>query len=292
MSPMHDGEFKIDEKLVRVLLEQQCPQWGHLPLQHMTTSGTDHALFRLGQEYVVRLPRLEGANEKLSKEWEWLPRLSRFLKVPISEPVFKGNFTDTYPSLWSIIKWNEGHVPQFEQQDEYELLARDLALFINELHEIKLTNGPLSRRGVALKELDDETRKAIIQLKEDIDIPSIISLWDQLSTIVYWKKDPVWIHGDLLPGNILTQNNRLSAVIDFSDVGMGDPACDFIIAWSLLNPRSRSIFKDCLKDIDEETWQRGRGWALFIALIILPYYKDTNPTLTAVAKRILKNVTL
>lgn len=289
---MHDGEFEIDESLVRVLLKQQCPQWASLPLQRLITSGTDHALFRLGNEYVVRLPRLEGANEKLNKEWEWIPRLSEFLKIPISKPVFKGTPAHSYPSLWYIARWNEGHVPQFEQENEYEFLAKDLALFINELHEVKLTNGPLSRRGVPLKKLDDETRNAILQLKDDIDTLSVATLWNQLSIIPYWKKDPVWIHGDLLPGNILVQNNRLSAVIDFSDVGMGDPACDFIIAWSLLNPRSRSIFKHHLKNVDEDTWQRGRGWALSIALIILPYYRDTNPTLAAVARQILKNINM
>ena len=191
-----------------------------------------------------------------------------------------------------MTKWNEGYNPDFEKENEYEQLAKDLADFLKELHGIKLANGPASRRGIPLKtkELDEETRKGISQLEGEIDIPSVTYLWNKLSNIPYWDKEPVWVHGDFLPGNILVQDNRLSAVIDFADVGIGDPSCDLVIAWSLLNRHSRQIFRENLEQIDDDTWERGRGWALSIALIMLPYYKKTNLVLARLARRMIENV--
>ncbi len=291
---MHENEFEINGDLVYALLESQCPKWADLPLKRIVSSGTDNALFRLGNEYVVRLPRVEwqpgSIDKSINKEYEWLPKLARFLKIPISEPIFKGKPNHSYPWSWLVTKWNEGHHADFEKEMEYEWLAKDLADFLNQLHAIKIPNGPGSRRGVPLKEVDLETRKAISQLNEEIDIASVTLLWDQLLNTSYWDKESVWVHGDFLPGNILIQENHLSAVIDFSDVGMGDPACDLIVAWSLFKPNSRRTFRENLANIDENAWQRGRGWALSIALIMLPYYKNTNPVLTLLARRMIENV--
>jgi aminoglycoside phosphotransferase (APT) family kinase protein len=290
MTKMHENEFNIDENLVRSLLKSQCPEWAHLPLKTIPSSGTDNALFRLGNDYVVRLPRLDGANNNINKEYKWLPILAALLKIPISEPIFKGNSDKNYPSLWLITKWNEGHNPEFEQENEYGILAKDLADFLNKLHSVGLPNGPHSRRGVPLKELNEETTQAITQLEGEIDIQVVTCLWQDIMNIPYWNKAPVWIHGDFLPGNILVQYNQLSAVLDWSDVGIGDPGCDLVIAWGLLNANSREIFKNNLQNIDDHTWERGRGWALSIALIMLPYYKYTNPILASLARRLIANV--
>ncbi len=287
---MHENELEIDECLVHTLLKSQCPHWSHLPLKAIISNGTVHALFRLGSQYIVRLPRIDGATESLDKEYEWLPKISQILKMPISEPLFKGNSDKSYPWSWTVHKWHEGHNPNFEKENEYKKLAKDLAYFLNELHEINLANGPYSRRGVPLKKLDVGTRKAIEDLEGEIDIQSVASLWNQLSNTPTWNRDPVWVHGDLLSGNIIVQNNRLSAVIDFSDVGIGDPACDLIIAWSLLNAPSRRYFRENLENIDDNTWERGKGWALSIALIMLPYYKHSNPVLASLARRMIENV--
>ena len=290
MSKMHADEFEIDEQLVRSLIKTQCPQWSELSLQKIASSGTDNALFRLGQDLVVRLPRLIGADSNVNKEYLWLPQLASFLNIPISVPLFKGHATDFYPSTWMISQWNSGSNPIFEVENEYGELAKDLAQFLNQFHQIPLTHGPKSRRGLALSVVDDEMRMSIAQLDEECDTKRITKIWDSALLISGWHKKAVWVHGDFLPGNILIQNNRLSAVLDFSDVGMGDPACDCVIAWALLNNKSRSIFKNHLKDIDENTWIRGRAWALSIAVIMLPYYKHTNPVLVALASRVIDQV--
>jgi aminoglycoside phosphotransferase (APT) family kinase protein len=297
MTKMHDNEQEVNTALVQSLLKEQCPQWADLELNPILSSGTDNALFRLGNEYVVRIPRIEwspgSVSSGINKEYLWVPQLAQHLKIPISEPVFKGTPNKAYPWPWSITKWNDGHNPEFEKENEYDKLAVDLAHFLNELHSIKLPEaGPFSRRGVPLKKLDGETKKALKTLADDIDTKLLVLLWEKLSNIPCWDKSPVWMHGDLLPGNVLIQNNRLSAVIDFADVGLGDPACDLIIAWSLLNAGSRAIFRKHLVNIDEHTWQRGKGWALSIALIILPYYKNTNPVLACVARRTIEQLSV
>lgn len=289
---MHENEFTIDECLVRTLLKDQCPEWVDLPLNPIKSSGTDHALFRLGNEYVVRLPRLDGANENINKEYQWVPKLAKLVATPLSTPLFMGKPNEHYPSVWIITQWLDGYNPTFEQENEYQQLAKDLAYFLNDLHKVKLDQGPYSRRGVPLCQLNEETQNAIDKLEEDIDIQAINALWKKLSNTPSFDQNPVWVHGDFLPGNILVQNNRLKAVIDFSDVGIGDPACDLVIAWSLLKPYSRKIFREHLDNIDDNTWERARGWALSISLIMLPYYKHSNPTLARLARQMIENVSL
>lgn len=292
MVKMHEHELLIDETIVKRLIHCQCPQWKHLPIQRIISSGTDNALFRLGSDYIMRLPRLDGGTPNINKECEWLPKLAPMLNTPISVPVYKGQPDDNYPYFWTVARWHDGAVPDFESNDEYEPLAKDIAHFINELHAIQVPEGPSSRRGVHLNTpaLDAETRQAISQLHGEINVEKVTALWNELSQLPYWDKEQVWIHGDLLPGNILILQGRLSAVIDFSDVGLGDPASDLIPAWCLFNTRSRVIFKQHLKSVDENTWQRGRGRALSIALIILPYYKNTNPILANIARTMIDQI--
>lgn len=221
---MHHNELIINNSTVKALIKTQCPQWKNLPLELVSSSGTEHTLFRMGNDYIIRLPRVEwtsgNVNKNVEKEFKWIPQISNFLKIPISKPVFKGHSDQNYPWSWTIIKWNDGQTPNFEKENEYTLLAQDVAYFLNDLHKIKLS-GPVSRRGIQLKELDTETTKAISKLNGEIDTKYVTNLWNKLSNTPVWSNSPTWLHGDLLPGNILVKNNRLSAVIDFSDVGVG-----------------------------------------------------------------------
>lgn len=288
---MHANELEINDDLVCSLIKIQCPDRLGLPLKRVKSSGTDNALFRLGQNWIVRLPRLVGSDANINKEYLWVPQLAPFLNISISVPVFKGDSTDFYPSSWMISQWHNGSNPEFEIENEYHDLAKDLANFLNQFHNIPLSNGPASRRGLPLNVVDDEMRMSISQLNhKEVDTKRITEIWEQSLSIPYWNKEAVWIHGDFLPGNILIQNNRLSAVLDFSDVGVGDPACDCVIAWALMNSESRKIFKNHLENTDENTWLRGRAWALSIAVIMLPYYMHTNPVLVALARHVITHI--
>ncbi len=284
---MHENEFHIDEALVHQLISKQFPQWAHLPLKPVPSTGTDNALYRLGSDMLVRLPRIDWAIEDIDKEFEWLPKIAPFLPVPISTPIAKGTPTQDYRCPWSVYSWLEGSNPI--ASDLSESFIHDLIGFIQALHRINLPHGPISNRGVPLKGRDVETRKAIQELEGMIDTPSVVRLWEKALKVPQWSKPPVWIHGDLSSGNVLIKNSRLSGVIDFGNLGVGDPACDLMIAWNLLPSNMRQIFLTGL-GIDVATWERGRGWALSVALIQLPYYKDTNPTLADNARHVIQEI--
>jgi aminoglycoside phosphotransferase (APT) family kinase protein len=289
MAKMHENEFHIDEALVQRLLAKQFPDWANLPLKSVPSAGTDNALYRLGNEMVVRLPRIEWAVDAIEKECEWLPKLAPFLPVSIPTPLGKGVPSKDYPWPWSVYRWLEGNNPIVGQISDPELLTKDLVTFIQALHKINLPNGPISNRGVPLERQDVETRKALKQLEGMVDVPAITAIWETALQAPQWSKPPVWVHGDLSPGNLLIQHGRLSAVIDFGILGIGDPACDLIIAWNLLPAHVRNTFRSAV-GLDEATWERGRGWALSNALIALPYYKDTNPVLANNARHVIQEV--
>ncbi len=289
MSKMHVDEFEIDVSLVRRLLAKQFPSWANLSIKRVTSAGTDNALYRLGNEMVVRLPRIGWAVDAIEKECEWLPKLAPFLPVSIPAPLGKGVPSEDYPYPWSVYKWLEGSNPIVGQIPDPVLLTNDLVAFIQALHKINLPNGPISNRGVPLEKQDIETRKALKQLEGMIDVQTVTAIWETVLQATTWSKPPVWVHGDLSPGNLLMQHGRLNAIIDFGILGIGDPACDLIIAWNLLPDHVRNTFRTALA-VDDATWERGRGWALSNALIALPYYKDTNPVLANNARHVIQEV--
>lgn len=291
MTKMHADEFHIDESLVHRLLSRQFPHWAHLSLKPVPSAGTDNALYRLGNEMVVRLPRIQWAIDAVEKECEWLPKLAPFLPLSIPTPLGKGTPTEDYPWPWSVYRWLEGNNPIIGHIPDPVLLTNDLVKFIQALHKINLPNGPISNRGAPLEKQDLETRKALKLLEGMMDVSTVTAIWEKALQTPKWSKPPVWVHGDLSPGNLLLQNGKLSAVIDFGIVGIGDPACDLIIAWNLLPTNMRNIFRKGLA-VDDATWERGRGWALSNALIALPYYKDTNPVLANNARHVIKELLL
>lgn len=289
MSKMHANEFDISLSLVQKLVRRQFPEWAHLPLKSVSSAGTDNALYRLGDDLVVRLPRIDWAVSGAEVEYTWLPKLAPFLPTPVPIPLGRGIPTEDYPWPWAIYHWIEGQNPLVGHIPNLDLLIDDLVAFIQALHKVDLPNGPLSSRGVPLENKDDKTRKALKELEGVIDVQAVTSLWEVALKSPKWIKPPVWIHSDLSPGNLLMRNDRLCAVIDFGMLGIGDPACDLIIAWNLLPAHKRDLFFRKM-GVDEAFVARGRGWALSIALIALPYYKDTNPVLAANARHVIKEI--
>jgi aminoglycoside phosphotransferase (APT) family kinase protein len=290
MAKMHADEFEIDIALVQQLVSSQFPHWADLTLKPVPSAGTDNALYRLGNDMVVRLPRIDWAVGDVDKECKWLPKIAPFLPISIPAPLGQGIPTEDYPWPWSVYTWLEGSNPIVGHIPDPAFLTKDLVAFIQALQKIDLPNGPISNRGVPLKQRQDiETRKALKQLDGMIDVQAATVIWEAALKVPKWSKSSVWVHGDLSPGNLLIQNGRLSAVIDFGNLGVGDPACDLIIAWNLLPADMRHAFRTGL-GVDDATWERGRGWALSIALIALPYYKDTNPVLANNARYVIQEI--
>jgi aminoglycoside phosphotransferase (APT) family kinase protein len=291
---MHADEVDVDVSLVGRLLAVQFPQWADLPIEPVHSAGTDNAIYRLGSEMAVRLPRIEGATGQVDKEQQWLPRLAPHLPLAIPVPLAKGRPGEGYPWQWSVYQWLEGETATNEGLADLGQAARDLAHFVAALHGIDPTSGPApgahnSFRGVPLSTRDAETRAAIAELSGMLDTGAVTAAWETALQTPAWHGPPVWIHGDLAPLNLLVQRGRLSAVIDFGCLGVGDPACDLIVAWNLLSAQTRDVFRAALS-VDDATWARGRGWALSVGLIALPYYQSSNPVLADIARRTIAEV--
>lgn len=292
---MHDNEFNIDETLVTNLLKQQYPELAELPLAKIKHYGTDNAILRVGDKYAIRLPRVEYAAEQIEKEIVWLPKFISHLALTIPSPIHIGKPSNDFPHSWYLYHWIEGEDAYNTPPQNLNQFASDLAGFIKALWKVDIAGAPLARRGLPLKEhgRDEWVYQSISELKrymDDSTLQHCTDIWEETSSTPLWHKPPVWLHADLLPSNLLLLNDKLHAVIDFGLMGIGDPACDLIPAWCLFDRESRMIFKESL-NVDENTWIRGKGWALSIALIIMPYYKDTNPVLMSVARRIIGEIT-
>jgi aminoglycoside phosphotransferase (APT) family kinase protein len=289
MTAMHEGELHTDAALVRRLLAGQFPQWAELPIERVASAGTSNALYRLGEDLVVRLPRIHWAAGSGDKDFEWLPRLAPLLPVAVPVPLAKGTPAEGYPWDWGVYTWLEGENPRVGRIADPGALTRDVVQFLDALRSVGLADGPPTHRGASLEGQDEAARDSLVDLEGMIDVDAASAAWDEALEAPEWSGPPVWLHGDLLPGNLLVEGSRLAGVIDWSLLGVGDPACDLTMAWCLLPAEERGVVRAELA-VDDATWARGRGWALSIALIALPYYKDTNPVFADVARHLIREV--
>ncbi|MFC8131134.1 aminoglycoside phosphotransferase family protein [Streptomyces sp. NPDC057302] len=286
---MHADEADIDTPLVRRLLAAQFPGWADLAVEPVESNGTVNAIYRLGDDMAVRLPRIEGGVEDVRREMLLLPRLAPSLPLAVPAPLGEGEPGEGFPWPWYVYRWLEGANPVVGAVDEPGLFAADLAEFVLALQRIDTADAPAAYRSGPLASRDPETREAIAQLHGVIDTGAATAAWEAALRAPRWDGPPVWVHADLQPGNLLTADGRLSAVIDFGCMGHGEPAVDLITAWSLLAADARKSFRAAL-GVDDATWARGRGWALSIALIELPYYRTRNPTITRIARHVIGEV--
>jgi aminoglycoside phosphotransferase (APT) family kinase protein len=283
---MHVDEVATDASLVGRLVAGQFPQWADLAIERVRSAGTDNAIYRVGDDLAVRLPRIASATGQVEREHQWLPKLAPHLPLAIPSPLAMGAPAEGYPWRWSVYRWLEGENATADRLDLREA-ATDLAHFIAALQRIDATGGPLAgverSRGVPLAARDPETRAAITALRGVLDTDAATSEWEAALGAPAWPEPGVWLHGDLNEGNLLAQHGRLSAVIDFGTMAVGDPACDLMAAWTLFTAESRAVFRAALP-FDDAAWSRGRGWALSWALIVLPYYRNTNAALCRIAQ--------
>ena len=274
MARMHADELVIEEPLVRRLLVEQFPRWAQLPLRRIEPRGTVNAIFRLGSKLSVRLPRLEGPTTSESKELDWLPKLAPLLPVAVPVPVAQGSPGAGYPWFWEIHTWVEGETVPVDEIDAIEA-ARDLAALVRAMQGISPAGAPPGR-GVPLAERDGGIRYWLERFDGD---PAVTTEWERALAAPRWDGPPVWHHGDLDVRNWLVRDGRISGVIDWGAMGVGDPACDVMVAWKLHSHAARNAFREALPT-DDATWERARGWALSQAVAALAYYTpENNPAL-------------
>lgn len=286
----------IDVGLVRRLVDSQHPQWRDLPVSRVEVDGWDNRTFRLGTEMSVRLPSADGYAAQVDKEQRWLPVLAPRLPLPIPVPLARGLPGQGYPYQWSVYRWLEGDVVRPDRVADLDAFARRLAEFLLALQEIDATGGPEPGldnfyRGGSLLTYDAETRRSLAALAGRIPVVAAAAAVWESALAARWSGPPVWFHGDVAEGNLLLTDGALSAVLDFGCCGVGDPACDLAIAWTLLRGDSRETFRRTL-GVDDGTWARGRGWVLWKALITIAGDPGTNPDAAAAARRTLDEVLL
>jgi aminoglycoside phosphotransferase (APT) family kinase protein len=290
---MVQDDVHIDAALVTRLVTAQFPQWAGLPVTPAEPNGWDNRTFRLGDELSVRLPSADRYAAQVEKEHRWLPFLAPRLPLPVPVPLAMGVPGDGYPWRWSVYRWLDGAPASSARVDDLNELARSLAEFLTTLQQVDPTGGPPPGphnffRGGPPETYDAETRGAIAALHGRIPAATATAAWEA-ALAATWHGPPVWVHGDVAATNLLVKDGRLSAVIDFGSSGVGDPACDLTVAWTFLSGESREAFRAALP-ADAATWARGRGWALWKALITLAALVDTDPVEAARARRVVDDV--
>lgn len=290
---MHADEREVAPELVRRLLRAQFPQWAEQPLERVRSDGTDNAIHRLGDDMAVRLPRYPASAAQAEKEAAWLPRLAPHLSLDVPVPLGLGRPGEGYPWSWSVCRWLPGETVRLGLVDPHDA-ALALAAFLRSLQAVDPGDGPAPgdhnfERGVPLAARDGYVRDALARLAGEVDVRAAETEWETALAAPVWDRPPVWIHGDLHAGNMLANGGRLTGVVDFGGLGVGDPACDVMVAWTFLPPEARDAFGETL-DVDDATWARGRGWALSVGVIALPYYRETNRALAANARKWIEAV--
>jgi aminoglycoside phosphotransferase (APT) family kinase protein len=288
---------EIGSALARGLIARQFPEWAGLSLRRLEPAGSDHVIYRLGDELTVRLPRHEGAIGQAEKEARWLPRLAAHLPLAIPEPVAVGAPDLGYPWPWAVSRWLAGETATVEALGGSSEAAVALAGFLTALQRLVPADlvpaaDPVPDRGVGdaldggkpLADRDGATRAAIAALDGVFDAAAMTRVWDGGLAAPGWQRPAVWFHGDFHTGNLLTVDGRLSAVIDFGGLGIGDPTCDLTVAFTLMTAETRTVFRDAL-GVDEATWTRARGWALATGLNAYSSYAAVNPRVAAQTTR-------
>jgi aminoglycoside phosphotransferase (APT) family kinase protein len=290
---MHADELDIDTELVSGLIADQFPQWAALPLSRVDSAGTDNAMYRLGDDMVVRLPRLPGGGRQVDFEHRWLPTLAPHLPLAVPEPLAKGEPGRGYTLPWGVYRWLDGdnaYDSPITGLTELADAAVELGRFVSALRAVDASGGPASYRAGPLHLCEDDTRLAIRDLGAAgiLDAARATALADEALRLPRWDRAPVWLHADLLPGNLLTVNGRLTAVIDFGCLGVGEPTADTLPAWTLFTGESRRLFREAAR-FDDATWERGRAWSLLWGVGAVHYYRDgKNPVLAAVGMRAIE----
>lgn len=264
-----EAKVRINVPLVQRLIRVQFPQWADLKIKPVESSGWDNRTFHLGEDMTVRLPSNAEYASQVEKEQHWLPMLQPHLLLAIPKPIAMGKPSTEYPWPWSIYQWLEGETVTTTNITNLNYFAKSLANFLKALQQCDTTGAPIAGpdnfyRGGPLSIYDADTRKAITQIDDKNLASTLITIWEKALSST-WQNEPVWIHGDIAVGNLLVTNGTLTAIIDFGQLAIGDPACDLAIYWTFLSGQNCEIFREVL-NLDNDTWNRARGWVLWKTL--------------------------
>ncbi len=261
------------------------------------SQGTDNLVFRLGEELAVRLPRKAAAVPSLRTELEWLPRLAPHLSLAVPVPVAAGRPDQDYPFPWSVCRWLPGEPVGGDDLSPAD--ADRLSAFVTGLEGCSTDGGPPvepGRRAGRVADYDDRFREALAEFgsavdsgriaADEVDLAAAERVWQDALDAPEWTGPGVWVHRDLMAANLLVDEGRLSAVIDFGGLGVGDPAGNLMTLFHVVAPADRARFVAAV-GADAATVARARGWALTQGIEAWPYYLGTAPGMVAMARRVL-----
>jgi aminoglycoside phosphotransferase (APT) family kinase protein len=287
---LHEDEIEIDLPLVRALVDHALPDLAGHPLRRLDASGSSNVLYRLGDDLLVRLPPRPGGSETITKEARWLPYVAPALPVAVPTILAVGEPGLGYPERWSVVRWLDGELGDAPVGPATAALglARDLADVVGALGELAVPSDALADpalrryRGESLAAMDAATRRYLADCRNlpglDLDVDACLRVWEAAVVPAGTVEvvSPRWLHGDLVAENLLLWEDGLAAVLDFGGLAVGDPTVDLVVGWDVLDPAAREVFRSAL-GVDDLTWERGRGWALAITVMTLPYYWHTMP---------------
>ena len=302
---LHSDEIPIDAELVRALVRRAMPEYADAPVRRVASSGSTNALFRLGEEFLLRFPRQPGGSVTIPKEATWLPVLRPRLPVAVPDVVAVFEPGPEYPERWSVVRWIDGQHPELIRPETSADprrgdLARGLAAVLEAFKQTEVpgeaVSDPLLQwyRGEPLATMDLVTRENIERCRSlehlEFDLDAAERIWDEAMKLpgAADRTTPRWYHGDLAAENLLVRDGKLAAVLDFGALSVGDPTVDLVVAWEVLDPPARELFRQQV-GVDDVTWLRGRAWALSITLMIW-YYWTTMPERRASRMAVGRNI--
>lgn len=281
----------INQQLVSDLVRQQFPEFNELPIVPVNKQGWDNRTFRLGEAFSIRLPSNASYASAVHKEAKVLNALGKHLSVATPEIVALGKPSEAYPLPWSIRRWVPGATVEDTPTIDLPVFAKSLGQCLAELRAMPRENGPYAGRhsfyrGCHPSVYGDEIKESLRRLQGKVDADTCLAIWHR-GTRTAWTKAPVWFHGDVATGNIIVDRDTVRAFIDFGLCGLGDPACDFVMAWTYFTGDNRKIFRSACS-VDDDTWNRARAWALWKALVCLSGL--SSPDTTGIQARALREL--
>lgn len=291
---MHSGQLHVDEEIVRHLVAEQFPQCRDEPVHHVAGGGTVNAIFRIGDGMAARFPLNPGdpaeVAENLRKEAAAMGELAAACPVPTAIHLAHGEPGNEYLLPWSVQSWLPGAVATPEGLAHSGPFADDLVTLIRSLREADTSGRPFDGkgRGGDLRDSDEWMEICFHESKGLLPVDELRFLWGRFRVLPESGPDRM-THGDLIPGNLLVDGEKLAGVLDGGGFSPADPALDLVAGWHLLDRLMRGVLREGLH-IGTIEWHRGAAWAFQQAMGLVWYYRDSNPAMSALGRSTLRRI--